>query len=263
MGFTGDALAAVHRLSGGIPRVVNLVCDRALLAGFVKGSRTVTAAMVRQAGAEVEARGPAPPSAGTTASSRPASPWPSPLLAFSFAPRLARAPEAPAAGAPAPPEAAPSASPATPTPAPPPRSARLDEILRTVPAGRVLRERGGAGGGGLGPGRRSRARPCARTSTSCAPSTSPRCSRCSTPRAGTPASWPSCASTERAAVVAGGDAPGDRGAPLPGRRPLDAGRGRLVAGDPARWPATAPAARPGRDRPSPASATRSRTSPRR
>jgi len=133
VGFTSDALAAVHGLSGGIPRVVNLVCDRALLAGFVKGSRTVTAPMVRQAGAEVEARGPALAfrwhhgliATGLTLALA--------LLAFSFAPRLARAPEGPATGVPAPSEAVPSASPATATPAPPPLSARLDEILRTVP----------------------------------------------------------------------------------------------------------------------------------
>ena len=120
VGFTADALAAVHGLSGGIPRVVNLVCDRALLAGFVGGSRTVTAAMVRQAGAEVEARGPALAfrwhhgliATGLTLALA--------LLAFSFAPRLARAPEAPATAA-------------TATPAPPPLSQRLDEILRTVP----------------------------------------------------------------------------------------------------------------------------------
>jgi hypothetical protein len=32
--FAPDAIDAVHRFSGGIPRLINLVCDRALLAGF-------------------------------------------------------------------------------------------------------------------------------------------------------------------------------------------------------------------------------------
>jgi general secretion pathway protein A len=32
--FASDAIDAVHRFSGGIPRLINLVCDRALLAGF-------------------------------------------------------------------------------------------------------------------------------------------------------------------------------------------------------------------------------------
>jgi general secretion pathway protein A len=40
--FASDALDAVHRLSGGIPRLINLICDRALLAGFsVKTNRIV------------------------------------------------------------------------------------------------------------------------------------------------------------------------------------------------------------------------------
>ena len=32
--FTPKALRQVHRWSGGIPRLINLICDRALLAGF-------------------------------------------------------------------------------------------------------------------------------------------------------------------------------------------------------------------------------------
>jgi general secretion pathway protein A len=50
--FTSQALRLVHRRSGGVPRLINLVCDRALLAGFVEGSRTIGAAMVEQAARE-------------------------------------------------------------------------------------------------------------------------------------------------------------------------------------------------------------------
>jgi general secretion pathway protein A len=32
--FSSDAIDVVHRFSGGIPRLINLICDRALLAGF-------------------------------------------------------------------------------------------------------------------------------------------------------------------------------------------------------------------------------------
>src|SRR5438477_2909330 len=32
--FSAKALQEVHRLSGGIPRLINLICDRALLAGY-------------------------------------------------------------------------------------------------------------------------------------------------------------------------------------------------------------------------------------
>lgn len=51
--FTADALAAVHELSGGVPRLVNLICDRALLAGYVAATRTIERPMVRRAAAEV------------------------------------------------------------------------------------------------------------------------------------------------------------------------------------------------------------------
>ena len=54
--FTPAALEAVFRASGGVPRVVNVVCDRALLAGFVQGRREIEADMVRAAAAEVIAR---------------------------------------------------------------------------------------------------------------------------------------------------------------------------------------------------------------
>jgi general secretion pathway protein A len=33
--FTGEALKAIYEFSGGTPRLINIICDRALLAGFV------------------------------------------------------------------------------------------------------------------------------------------------------------------------------------------------------------------------------------
>jgi general secretion pathway protein A len=51
--FTSGALDRIHRASGGIPRLVNLICDRALLAGFVDAARTITADHVRRAVDEV------------------------------------------------------------------------------------------------------------------------------------------------------------------------------------------------------------------
>ena len=50
--FTPRALAAVHGLASGIPRLINLICDRALLAGYVRGTRVIEAEMVRQAATE-------------------------------------------------------------------------------------------------------------------------------------------------------------------------------------------------------------------
>jgi general secretion pathway protein A len=51
--FTPGALAVVHQRSGGVPRLINLICDRALLAGYVQGARVVDASMVRRAAREV------------------------------------------------------------------------------------------------------------------------------------------------------------------------------------------------------------------
>jgi general secretion pathway protein A len=44
---------SIHRLSGGIPRRINLLCDRALLGAYAEGRPAVTASVLRKAGAEV------------------------------------------------------------------------------------------------------------------------------------------------------------------------------------------------------------------
>src|SRR6202030_4492323 len=44
--FTAKALALVHRISGGIPRLINLICDRALLAGYSIRTNRITPEMV-------------------------------------------------------------------------------------------------------------------------------------------------------------------------------------------------------------------------
>ncbi|RMG31720.1 MAG: hypothetical protein D6721_00515 [Gammaproteobacteria bacterium] len=51
--FTPRALDLVHRYSGGIPRLINVLCDRALLGAYVEDKRRVDAAIVRRAAAEV------------------------------------------------------------------------------------------------------------------------------------------------------------------------------------------------------------------
>jgi type II secretory pathway predicted ATPase ExeA len=58
--FTAKALAEVHRLSGGIPRLINLICDRALLGGFSLQTNRITDEMVRQAAASLDLRRPGP-----------------------------------------------------------------------------------------------------------------------------------------------------------------------------------------------------------
>ena len=54
--FTPTALREVHRLSHGIPRVINVICDRALLGAFTQEDHRVGAALIRQAASEVYGR---------------------------------------------------------------------------------------------------------------------------------------------------------------------------------------------------------------
>jgi general secretion pathway protein A len=54
--FTPAALSEVHRLSQGVPRVINVACDRALLGAYTEDSRRITAALVRRAAGEVYGR---------------------------------------------------------------------------------------------------------------------------------------------------------------------------------------------------------------
>ena len=51
--FPRHVLARVHRFTGGVPRVINLVCDRALLGTFSQGKLRVSAATLRKAAREV------------------------------------------------------------------------------------------------------------------------------------------------------------------------------------------------------------------
>jgi general secretion pathway protein A len=54
--FSDGALREVHRRSGGIPRVVNLICDRALLAGYAAGQRQIGPEFVSGAAHEILGR---------------------------------------------------------------------------------------------------------------------------------------------------------------------------------------------------------------
>ncbi len=54
--FARSAVRTVHRISGGTPRMINALCDRALLIGYTKETRNISPAIVRKAAEEV--RGP-------------------------------------------------------------------------------------------------------------------------------------------------------------------------------------------------------------
>lgn len=51
--FDAGAKRAVYRLSGGIPRIMNVICDRALLGAYSRETRTVTRDIVKRAATEV------------------------------------------------------------------------------------------------------------------------------------------------------------------------------------------------------------------
>ena len=59
--FSATALREVHRLSNGIPRIINVICDRALLGAFTQEQHRIGPAMVRAAAGEVYGRPFSPP----------------------------------------------------------------------------------------------------------------------------------------------------------------------------------------------------------
>lgn len=61
--FTRGALRGIYRLTGGIPRLINIICDRALLGAYSRGLKQVNRATLRRAARET-LPGPA---AGATA----------------------------------------------------------------------------------------------------------------------------------------------------------------------------------------------------
>src|SRR6476469_716364 len=54
--FTNGALREMQRLSGGVPRLINIIADRALLGAFTEDRHVVTASVVRRAAGEVFGR---------------------------------------------------------------------------------------------------------------------------------------------------------------------------------------------------------------
>ena len=54
--FTRGSLREIYRVSGGIPRVINILCDRAMLGAYTQELHQVPASLVRRAGAEIFGR---------------------------------------------------------------------------------------------------------------------------------------------------------------------------------------------------------------
>jgi type II secretory pathway predicted ATPase ExeA len=59
--FTVKALDRIHKLSGGIPRLINLICDRALLSGFSMRTSHITPPLVDHAAKSLDLRAPSTP----------------------------------------------------------------------------------------------------------------------------------------------------------------------------------------------------------
>ncbi|NBV18856.1 ExeA family protein [Janthinobacterium sp.] len=138
--FAPRQMAQIHALSHGVPRRINLLCDRALLGAYVENQRHVTRPILRRAAAEVFAEeGRRAPAAGLR--------WPhvaggvlagavvTAALAWHFMPHapatasVAKLPAAVAAPAPAPAAAAaPAAVPAPAAASMPDRNAMLRQL---------------------------------------------------------------------------------------------------------------------------------------
>src|SRR5437899_1439459 len=58
VGFTPKALREVHRRSDGIPRLINLICDRALLAAYSIRANRITPDMVAHAAKSLDVQEP-------------------------------------------------------------------------------------------------------------------------------------------------------------------------------------------------------------
>jgi len=117
--FSSGALREVRRLSGGVPRLINIICDRALLGAFTEDRHLVGASVVRRAAGEVFGKSIQPvwlPWLAVSGAAMAAI-----ATAVVFLPGLlARAP----AATPSPVAAAPA-----PKPTPPPAPPGLDQLL--------------------------------------------------------------------------------------------------------------------------------------
>ncbi|WP_374563027.1 ExeA family protein [Ideonella sp.] len=79
--FDKAALRRIHQLSRGVPRRVNLLCDRALLGGYATGQAKIGVEVIERAAAEVFGGHVSPALTGWQAQARRAAPWAGGVLA--------------------------------------------------------------------------------------------------------------------------------------------------------------------------------------
>jgi general secretion pathway protein A len=58
--FTRRAMNRVYRMSGGVPRLINIICDRALLGAYAQNKRMIDASITRKAARETSGRASRP-----------------------------------------------------------------------------------------------------------------------------------------------------------------------------------------------------------
>lgn len=54
--FTSAAVQAIYEISGGVPRVINMICDHSLLMGFVAENKILSVPMIAEAARELNLR---------------------------------------------------------------------------------------------------------------------------------------------------------------------------------------------------------------
>jgi hypothetical protein len=62
MPFAADAVKAIHRSSGGTPRVINTLCDNALFEGYVARAPIIDESMIARVALDLGLQGGTPPS---------------------------------------------------------------------------------------------------------------------------------------------------------------------------------------------------------
>ena len=129
MEFPRDATNAIHGRSRGVPRIVNVICDAALVFGYAEERRAVDLPLVEEVLSELEVTGVLPPVGATNMTESAPSPVPvarTARPAVSIAADAARTPHvAPAPPRAVQPQSAPAAAPAGLDPAI--RAAQLDQ----------------------------------------------------------------------------------------------------------------------------------------
>ncbi|MDL2357168.1 MAG: AAA family ATPase [Pseudomonadota bacterium] len=141
--FPRALVRQIYRLTNGVPRRINLLCDRALLGAYVENASEVTRPILRRAGTEVFGAAPAVPArhwplaAGVVlalAAVAAAATWQLPRKAAAPLATPARTASKPPVTAPAPaPALAPPSAPApAPAPAATPAYASADDALREL-----------------------------------------------------------------------------------------------------------------------------------